>query len=148
MTSCLQFQKKDKRVTKTPQRQRRSLWVELLIHWSRCREFLCACDSKSFCCLTVYVFLPRMEENVRRMNTSVKLNEMIVTKSHDAALVIVNLPSPPQQAGDEENCIQLLFSPACLLSLTPSLPLSPFSLSLSLPLPLLVHLSLSVVGCP
>ena len=46
----------------------------------------------------------RQEENVRRMNTSVKLNEMIVTKSHDAALVIVNLPCPPSVPGDEENC--------------------------------------------
>ena len=39
------------------------------------------------------------------MNTSVKLNELIVTKSHDAALVIVNLPGPPKKEADEENCI-------------------------------------------
>ena len=38
------------------------------------------------------------------MNTSVKLNELIVTKSHDAALVIVNLPGAPSVTGDEENC--------------------------------------------
>ena len=45
------------------------------------------------------------EENVLRMNTSVKLNELIVTKSHNSALVIVNLPGPPKNRGDEENCI-------------------------------------------
>lgn len=45
------------------------------------------------------------EENLRRMNTSVKLNELIVEKSHDASLVIVNLPAPPNQQGQEENCI-------------------------------------------
>ena len=38
------------------------------------------------------------------MNTSVKLNELIVTKSHDASLVIVNLPGAPSVSGDEENC--------------------------------------------
>lgn len=36
------------------------------------------------------------ESNVRRMHTSVKLNEVIVNKSHDAQLVILNLPGPPR----------------------------------------------------
>ena len=48
------------------------------------------------------------EENIRRMNTSVKLNELIINKSHDAALVIVNLPGPPPNKPDEENCILTL----------------------------------------
>ncbi len=52
-----------------------------------------------------YLFLYRQEDNVRRMNTSVKLNELIVQRSHDASLVIVNLPAPPQAKGEEENCI-------------------------------------------
>ncbi|XP_066590703.1 solute carrier family 12 member 4 isoform X2 [Prorops nasuta] len=34
---------------------------------------------------------------VRRMNTSVKLNQVIVNKSHDAQLVILNLPGPPRE---------------------------------------------------
>ncbi|KAJ6645377.1 Solute carrier family 12 member 4 [Pseudolycoriella hygida] len=34
--------------------------------------------------------------NVRRMHTAVKLNEVIVNKSHDAQLVILNLPGPPK----------------------------------------------------
>jgi potassium/chloride transporter 4/5/6 len=38
------------------------------------------------------------------MNTSVKLNELIVQKSHDAQLVIINLPGPPKAQEDEENC--------------------------------------------
>lgn len=40
------------------------------------------------------------------MNTSVKLNELIVTHSHDAALVIVNLPGPPANTASEQNCKQ------------------------------------------
>ncbi|KAL0279315.1 UNVERIFIED_CONTAM: hypothetical protein PYX00_000904 [Menopon gallinae] len=36
------------------------------------------------------------EGNVRRMHTAVKLNEVIVNKSHEAQLVILNLPSPPR----------------------------------------------------
>ena len=42
---------------------------------------------------------------MRRMNTSVKLNELIVAKSHDSALVIVNLPTPPSKMEEQENCI-------------------------------------------
>jgi potassium/chloride transporter 4/5/6 len=48
------------------------------------------------------------EDNVRRMNTSVKLNELIVQKSHDAQLVIINLPGPPKAQEDEENYLEFL----------------------------------------
>lgn len=45
--------------------------------------------------------------NIRRMNTAVRLNELIVEHSHNAALVMVNLPGPPDKAGatEEQNCI-------------------------------------------
>lgn len=36
------------------------------------------------------------EGTVRRMHTAVKLNEVIVNRSHDAQLVILNLPGPPK----------------------------------------------------
>lgn len=36
-------------------------------------------------------------ENVRRMHTAVKLNEVIVQRSHDAQLVVLNLPTPPKE---------------------------------------------------
>lgn len=36
------------------------------------------------------------EGNVRRMHTSIKLNEVIVKKSKNAQLVILNLPGPPR----------------------------------------------------
>lgn len=46
------------------------------------------------------------EGNVRRMHTAVKLNEVIVNKSHDAQLVILNLPGPPRDTRleRESNC--------------------------------------------
>ena len=37
-------------------------------------------------------------DNVRRMHTAVKLNEVIVQKSREAQLVVLNLPSPPKHA--------------------------------------------------
>ncbi|XP_043191237.1 solute carrier family 12 member 4-like isoform X4 [Amphibalanus amphitrite] len=48
--------------------------------------------------------------NVRRMHTAVKLNEVIVSKSHDAQLVIVNLPGPPklQSAKNDSNYMEFL----------------------------------------
>ena len=41
------------------------------------------------------------------MDTAVRLNELIVEHSHDAQLVMVNLPGPPDKAGgnEEQNCI-------------------------------------------
>jgi len=48
------------------------------------------------------------EENVRRMNTSVKLNELIVNKSRDARLVLLNLPAPPRHLEHEDNYMEFL----------------------------------------
>ncbi|KAH8405519.1 hypothetical protein KR215_001947 [Drosophila sulfurigaster] len=41
------------------------------------------------------------EFNVRRMHTAIKLNEVIVEKSQDAQLVIMNLPGPPREVRPE-----------------------------------------------
>uniref|UniRef100_A0A452S4N6 Solute carrier family 12 member 6 n=1 Tax=Ursus americanus TaxID=9643 RepID=A0A452S4N6_URSAM len=43
--------------------------------------------------------------NVRRMHTAVKLNEVIVNKSHEAKLVLLNMPGPPRNPEGDENCI-------------------------------------------
>ena len=50
-------------------------------------------------------FVSRFREssNVRRMHTAVKLNEVIVAKSHEAKLVILNLPSPPKTIGPDKD---------------------------------------------
>lgn len=44
-------------------------------------------------------------QNVRRMHTAVRLNEVIVEKSHEARLVIINLPGVPKSSAGDENCI-------------------------------------------
>lgn len=48
------------------------------------------------------------EANVRRMHTAVKLNEVIVNKSHESQLVIINLPGPPRIQRGEENYMEFL----------------------------------------
>ena len=45
----------------------------------------------------------RESSNVRRMHTAVRLNEVIVEKSHEAKLVILNLPSPPKTIGPDKD---------------------------------------------
>lgn len=52
------------------------------------------------------MFLNSDEGTVRRMHTAVKLNEVIVSRSHDAQLVILNLPGPPRDTKleRESNC--------------------------------------------
>lgn len=49
----------------------------------------------------------RDEGDVKRMHTSIKLNEVIVKKSKNAQLVILNLPGPPRDTKmeRESNCI-------------------------------------------
>ena len=57
--------------------------------------------------MTSYIFHFSTESsNVRRMHTAVRLNEAIVNKSHEAKLVILNLPSPPKHIGQDRdsNC--------------------------------------------
>lgn len=49
--------------------------------------------------------IPRNQSNVRRMHTAVKLNEVIVKKSQDAKLVLLNMPGPPRNRKGDENCI-------------------------------------------
>lgn len=49
------------------------------------------------------------QANVRRMHTAVKLNEVIVRRSHDAQLVIVNLPGPPKLSSREADANYMEF---------------------------------------
>ncbi|KAM9301871.1 solute carrier family 12 member 4 [Gastrophryne carolinensis] len=48
------------------------------------------------------------QSNVRRMHTAVKLNEVIITKSHDAKLVLLNMPGPPKNKDGDENYMEFL----------------------------------------
>ncbi|XP_042898766.1 solute carrier family 12 member 4 isoform X2 [Parasteatoda tepidariorum] len=48
------------------------------------------------------------ESNVKRMHTAVKLNEVILSKSQDAQLVVFNLPGPPKLRVGEENYMEFI----------------------------------------
>uniref|UniRef100_A0A1A8QQK5 Solute carrier family 12 (Potassium/chloride transporters), member 6 n=1 Tax=Nothobranchius pienaari TaxID=704102 RepID=A0A1A8QQK5_9TELE len=48
------------------------------------------------------------QSNVRRMHTAVKLNEVIVAKSHEARLVLLNMPGPPKNTEGDENYMEFL----------------------------------------
>lgn len=55
--------------------------------------------------MLISVCVCRDQRNVRRMHTAVRLNEAIVEKSHEAKLVMLNLPGPPKRESGEQNCI-------------------------------------------
>ena len=59
---------------------------------------MCNCVCLSVCPLSD-------DHNVRRMHTAVRLNEAIVERSHEANLVILNLPGPPKTTAGDLNCI-------------------------------------------
>ncbi|XP_061166626.1 solute carrier family 12 member 4-like [Saccostrea echinata] len=48
------------------------------------------------------------KKNIRRMHTAVRLNEVIIEKSHEAQLVILNLPAPPKSEAAELNFMEYL----------------------------------------
>lgn len=47
----------------------------------------------------------RNQSNVRRMHTALRLNEVIIKKSSEAKLVLLNMPGPPKNRTGDENCI-------------------------------------------
>ncbi|XP_075068794.1 solute carrier family 12 member 7 isoform X1 [Mixophyes fleayi] len=48
------------------------------------------------------------QSNVRRMHTAVKLNEVVVNRSQDAQLVLLNMPGPPKNKHGDENYMEFL----------------------------------------
>ncbi|XP_060725645.1 solute carrier family 12 member 7 isoform X2 [Tachysurus vachellii] len=48
------------------------------------------------------------QSNVRRMHTAVKLNEVVLNKSQDAQLVLLNMPGPPRNRQGDENYMEFL----------------------------------------
>ncbi|KAG2461680.1 S12A5 protein, partial [Polypterus senegalus] len=48
------------------------------------------------------------QSNVRRMHTALKLNEVIMKKSQDAKLVLLNMPGPPKNRTGDENYMEFL----------------------------------------
>jgi len=57
------------------------------------------------------------EGDVRRMHTSLKLNEVIRKMSSEAQLVILNLPGPPRDTKmeRESNCILSITMKICII---------------------------------
>lgn len=76
-----------------------------------------------FCCLSsnadkivsinlftvVFLYVIRKEKNLRRMNTAVKLNQLVKDRSKGTQLLVINLPGPPSDENDWQHCI--LFKP-------------------------------------
>lgn len=50
----------------------------------------------------------RDQSNVRRMHTAVKLNGVVLNKSQDAQLVLLNMPGPPKNRQGDENYMEFL----------------------------------------
>uniref|UniRef100_A0A8C7FHS0 Solute carrier family 12 member 5b n=1 Tax=Oncorhynchus kisutch TaxID=8019 RepID=A0A8C7FHS0_ONCKI len=48
------------------------------------------------------------QSNVRRMHTALRLNEVIMKKSKEAKLVLLNMPGPPKNRMGEENYMEFL----------------------------------------
>ncbi|XP_067856848.1 solute carrier family 12 member 7-like isoform X4 [Heptranchias perlo] len=48
------------------------------------------------------------QSNVRRMHTAVRLNEVVVNKSQEARLVLLNMPGPPKNRQGDENYMEFL----------------------------------------
>lgn len=67
----------------------------------------------AFDLLSVPLSTLRNQSNVRRMHTALRLNEIIVKKSSEAKLVLLNMPGPPKTRTGDENCI--LYLPIGLL---------------------------------
>ena len=60
--------------------------------------------NKSLC-----LYVIRKEKNLRRMNTAVKLNQLVKDRSKGTQLLVINLPGPPSDENDWQHCI--LFNP-------------------------------------
>lgn len=54
-------------------------------------------------CLFFFSF--RNQSNVRRMHTALRLNEVILKKSSEARLVLLNMPGAPKNRTGDEHCI-------------------------------------------
>lgn len=52
-----------------------------------------------------FVSAIRSQVDVRRMHTAMRLNEVIMKKSKEAKLVLLNMPGPPKNRVGNENCI-------------------------------------------
>ncbi|XP_030632353.1 solute carrier family 12 member 5 isoform X2 [Chanos chanos] len=48
------------------------------------------------------------QSNVRRMHTALRLNEVIIKKSQEAKLVLLNMPGPPKNRTGDENYMEFL----------------------------------------
>lgn len=48
------------------------------------------------------------QSNVRRMHTAVKLNDVVVKKSQNSQLVLLNMPGPPKNKKGDENYMEFL----------------------------------------
>uniref|UniRef100_A0A8C2DQF9 Solute carrier family 12 member 5a n=1 Tax=Cyprinus carpio TaxID=7962 RepID=A0A8C2DQF9_CYPCA len=58
------------------------------------------------CMVDGFVF--RNQSNLRRMHTALRLNEVIIKKSQEARLVLLNMPGPPKNRSSDENYMEFM----------------------------------------
>uniref|UniRef100_A0A8C1PB86 Solute carrier family 12 member 5a n=1 Tax=Cyprinus carpio TaxID=7962 RepID=A0A8C1PB86_CYPCA len=63
------------------------------------------CDGEQ---LMVDGFVFRNQSNLRRMHTALRLNEVIIKKSQEARLVLLNMPGPPKNRSGDENYMEFM----------------------------------------
>uniref|UniRef100_A0A8C5CGF9 Solute carrier family 12 member 5b n=1 Tax=Gadus morhua TaxID=8049 RepID=A0A8C5CGF9_GADMO len=56
----------------------------------------------------VHQIIPINQFNLRRMHTALRLNEVILKKSKEAKLVLLNMPGPPKNRMGDENYMEFL----------------------------------------
>uniref|UniRef100_A0A8D3EB49 Solute carrier family 12 member 5-like n=1 Tax=Scophthalmus maximus TaxID=52904 RepID=A0A8D3EB49_SCOMX len=66
------------------------------------------CDGEPANSLSFALSSLRNQSNVRRMHTALRLNEVIIKKSSEAKLVLLNMPGPPKNRTGDENYMEFL----------------------------------------
>uniref|UniRef100_A0A8C1ZBG5 Solute carrier family 12 member 5b n=1 Tax=Cyprinus carpio TaxID=7962 RepID=A0A8C1ZBG5_CYPCA len=96
---------KEMHLTKN-EREREVLWEHTTLYRNMLNMLSYKETSHSLC--HIFGVLYRNQSNVRRMHHAQELNGVIVKKSKEAKLVLLNMPGPPKNRNGEENYMEFL----------------------------------------